>query len=497
MRERNGSPNVISLQNNEEKRVRVGLIGSSLLAMSLTLSACNVNTSPSNQTEAGESAQPAQWSKSTADQLRDALNKRAAHGLDKMNFEVPAGEDEAALTKAALAYAGALARGATDPTKLYEVYTVPRPNPDLKQGLAQALQQSKVSEWLESLAPQDANYRKLSQAYLALRKQGEAATPAIPDKGEPLNPGATDTRIPLIASQLVASDYLDRAAAGGNRYTPAMAAAVKQMQADYGIKPDGVIGSDALAILNLSDADRARAIAVNMERLRWIERTPPGTRIDVNVAAARLSYWRDGKLVNSRKVVVGEPDNETPQLGSPIFRLVANPTWTVPRSIQEKEIAGKGSDYLRRNNMAWEDGWIVQQPGPKNSLGLVKFDMQNDHAIYLHDTPAKPLFQQVQRQRSHGCVRVEDALGFAEMLAKDEGVIDEWNKARATGKETFVKLPREIPVRMLYQTVLFDEAGEPVIRNDPYGWNDRVAQALGLGTTTNYRLKPEGADVGP
>lgn len=83
------------------------------------------------------------------------------------------------------------------------------------------------------------------------------------------------------------------------------------------------------------------------------------------------------------------------------------------------------------------------------------------------------------------------------MLAKDEGVIDEWNKARATGKETFVKLPREIPVRMLYQTVLFDEAGEPVIRNDPYGWNDRVAQALGLGTTTNYRLKPDGADVGP
>ena len=213
--------------------MRVGLIGSSLLAMSLTLSACNVNTSPSNQTEAGESAQPAQWSKSTADQLRDTLNKRAAHGLDKMNFEVPAGEDEAALTKAALAYAGALARGATDPTKLYDVYNVPRPNPDLKQGLAQALQQGKVGEWLESLAPQDANYRKLSQAYLALRKQGEGATPVIPDKGEPLKPGATDTRIPLIASQLVASDYLDRAAAGGNRYTPAMAAAVKQMQADY------------------------------------------------------------------------------------------------------------------------------------------------------------------------------------------------------------------------------------------------------------------------
>src|SRR5690606_24868967 len=129
--------------------------------------------------------------------------------------------------------------------------------------------------------------------------------------------------------------------------------------------------------------------------------------------------------------------------------------WTVPRSIQSKELEGKGAGYLRRNNMVWKDGWIVQQPGPQNALGLVKFDMKNDHQIYLHDTPAKPLFREVQRQRSHGCVRVEDAVGFAEMLARDEGVADQWQRAMAAGKETFVPLPREIPVRLLYQTVLF------------------------------------------
>src|SRR5690606_35005499 len=108
-------------------------------------------------------------------------------------------------------------------------------------------------------------------------------------------------------------------------------------------------------------------------------------------------YWRDGKIADSRKVVTGKPDTATPQLGSPIYRLVANPTWTVPRSIERKELAGKGAAYLRRINMIWKDGWIVQQPGPKNSLGLVKFDMQNEHAIYLHDTPAKQLFDEVQR----------------------------------------------------------------------------------------------------
>ena len=136
-------------------------------------------------------------------------------------------------------------------------------------------------------------------------------------------------------------------------------------------------------------------------------------------------------------------------------------------------------------------------PGPKNSLGLVKFDMRNEHQIYLHDTPAKQLFSEVQRQRSHGCVRVEDALGFAAMLAKDEGIEAEWEKARATGKESFVPLPREIPVRLIYQTVLFDEAGDPVTRADPYGWNDRVSAALGFPASEGHRLRPSGEDIGP
>lgn len=83
------------------------------------------------------------------------------------------------------------------------------------------------------------------------------------------------------------------------------------------------------------------------------------------------------------------------------------------------------------------------------------------------------------------------------MLAKDEGISAEWDKARATGKERFVPLPRAIPVRLTYQTVLFDEAGEPVIRADPYGWNDRVSAALGFPASEGHRLRPSGSDVGP
>jgi L,D-transpeptidase YcbB len=454
----------------------------------------------------GESEAQAGWSRDTAEQLQKAIDARVAHGLDRIPFGTDAkpgkAEGDARLTEAALAFAGALARGVTDPRQLYGIYTVPGPKIDLKRGLRAALNSGKLDEWLQSLPPQDANYRKLSEQYLVLRqghaeKQGDAEkTPAIPAPAEPIKPGARDPRMPAIARQLIEYDYLAPQAIG-DRYTPPVVAAVKRMQADYGINPDGVIGSDAIAILNLSDEERARAIAVNLERLRWLDRSPPATRIDINLAAARLSYWRDGKLADVRRVVVGKPDLPTPQLGSSIFRLVANPTWTVPRSIQEKEIAPKGPGYLAANNMSWRDGWIVQGSGPKNSLGLVKFDMTNKYSIYLHDTPAKPLFELPQRQRSHGCVRVQDATGFAELLARDSGISEQWQQALSSGEESYVRLPKEIPVRMLYQTVLFDQSGDPVLRADPYEWNDRVAAKLGFAPRTTYHLKSIVEDLGP
>ncbi|AOR80985.1 L,D-transpeptidase family protein (plasmid) [Novosphingobium resinovorum] len=481
--------------------MRNRLIVSPLLAVTVALTACGSGSGTPDAPAPAVSITEVHWNDAAVRDLRAAIDSRATHGLDHMNFSLDGrpgnAEGDRALTESALRYASALARGASDPKKLYDIYSVPRPDPNLLPGLAKALKGGDLKDWLDGLAPRDDGYQRLSKAYLSLRGSRDALAPAIAQDSEPLKPGDSDRRVPQIARQLAASDYLDGKDAQGDRYSPAMMKAVQRMQADYGIKPDGVIGKDALEILNLSDADKARAIAVAMERMRWLQRDPPKTRIDVNVAAGRLTYWRDGKMVDTRKVVVGKPENQTPQLGSPIYRLVANPTWTVPRSIQSKEIAGKGSAYLRRNNMAWKDGWVVQQPGPRNSLGLVKFDMKNEHQIYLHDTPAKQLFQEVQRQRSHGCVRVEDAMGFAEMLARDEGVLDEWHRARATGKETFVPLPREIPVRLLYDTVLFGEDGEPVIRSDPYGRNESVATALGFAAGTSHPLHANGGDVGP
>lgn len=442
----------------------------------------------------------AAWPDDAAKHLDAALAGRGRHGLDRIDFGMlksgatPA-EADVARTRAALAYAGALAKGQTDPGELHNIYTLARPSPDLVTGLADALKSGDVRQWLTGLAPRDEEYGRLSEAYIdyAGRKDEGAGI-----SGErPLRAGDRDSRVSAIAAALTKGGYMDSAEGAGPAFTPALAKAVKQLQRDYGIAADGVVGPDTLSVLNFSPADRARSLAVALERRRWLSRTPAATRIDVNVAAAVLAYHRDGEIVDRRRVVAGKPGNETPALLSPIYRLVANPTWTVPKSIQNGELANVGSAYLKARNMELRGGWIVQQPGPDNALGLVKFDMRNQHAIYLHDTSSPDLFGRAERHLSHGCVRVADALGFADMLAEQEGVADEWRKARESGDMTFVPLPREIPVRLLYHNVFIEDDGEIAFRTDPYGWNAPIAKALGFSDGETKRARVDAVDVGP
>ena len=143
------------------------------------------------------------------------------------------------------------------------------------------------------------------------------------------------------------------------------------------------------------------------------------------------------------------------------------------------------------------DGQWVQASGPKNSLGIVKFDMKNDHAIYLHDTPAKALFAEDERHRSHGCVRVENAMQFAHMLARADGVDAEFSKAMASGKETFVELNTQIPVRLLYHTAWLGDDGRVHFADDAYGWDNDVATALGYPTKAPTKRQKRAGDIGP
>jgi murein L,D-transpeptidase YcbB/YkuD len=457
------------------------------------------------------------WDPQKADQLTAAFADAERHAIQSEGFMKQAAsggtaaEREAGLTLAALNYAQALATGATDPHKVFEVYEVAMHKADVVAGLQQAVGGGDVRQWFTSLPPQDEEYKALSEAYLQYRQRAGQEQRAGIAAGDKIERGDKDPRVPQIAEALRRNAYLPpaetppqpqgqqqstKATADATLFTAQMAEAVKRLQADYGIKPDGVIGNSTLEALNTGAVDRARILAVNLERRRWLERQPPATRIDVNTAAAHLDYFRDGNAVNRRRVVVGQPDWETPELGSPIVRLVANPPWTVPESIAEEEILPKGAAYMAKERIVEKNGRLVQEPGPKSALGLVKFDMANPHAIYLHDTPHKALFASPARHSSHGCARVEDAIGFARLLAEHDGKLEAFDKALATKEETPVTLSQKIPVRLLYHTAYLD-GGKIVFRTDPYAWDDRLAQVMGFGGPVRQRVKTHVADIGP
>ena len=457
------------------------------------------------------------WTGEMAGKLKPAFAEAERHAIDPAAYRKLASEGatpaerEAGLTRAVLDYASALAGGIVDPTKLYEIYEVPRPKVDVAAGLAGAVEGGDVAAWLAGLAPADPEYRALSDAYVNYRRTAASAKPVAPiEFGGKIEKGDRDPRVPLVVEALIANGYYQPAPApqpkdgktakaaprASDVYTAELAAAVSKLQEDYGIKPDGIIGDDTIEALSIGPADRARILAVNLERRRWLERTPPETRVDVNTAAAFLTYWRDGAAAHQARVVVGQPEWETPELGSPITRLVANPPWTVPESIAEKEILPKGAAYMAKENIVMEKGRLVQQPGPKSALGLVKFDMANKHQIYLHDTPAKALFASSERHASHGCSRVEDALGFARMLAADQGLSERFEEGLASGEETGIELKEKIPVRLLYHSAYWD-GSRILFRTDPYGWDDKLAEALGLGKQVRRRIRQKVDDIGP
>jgi murein L,D-transpeptidase YcbB/YkuD len=426
------------------------------------------------------------WTPSTAGQLIRTMGDAWRHGIDPARFIAMVSAEDAAnreleLTRAALAYANALAHGLTDPRKVFPIYDIEMNQVDLTAGLSEALESNQLTDWLSDLAPQDEEYRALSQAYLQFLEQASRHQPPVIPVGATMKPGDSDPRVPQLVARLRSDGYLrgEDAQKSGERYTEEISEAVKAFQEEQGIAADGVVGPDTLAVLNAGPENRARQLALNLEARRWLQREVAPRRIDVNLPGAFMVLYSEDREVERRRVVVGTPSNKTPHLAHPFSQLVVNPPWTVPQRIAEEEILPHGPDYMAARNMSVVDGWVVQSPGPNSALGLVKFDMQNKHSIYLHDTPSKELFDTSARYYSHGCVRVEGAIEFARRLAQSEGKGDEFDRKLASGITEVVELETPILVRLLYHTAFVDERGKVAFRPDMYGWDAALAAALG------------------
>lgn len=188
---------------------------------------------------------------------------------------------------------------------------------------------------------------------------------------------------------------------------------------------DNLITPDLIKHLNVPVQERIKAIVVNMERCRWIstDLTKGGEYIAVNIPSYRMRYFKDNKMRLESNVVVGKEMNKTIVFSGQMSYLVFSPYWNIPKSIIEKEIKpgmAKDKNYLANHNMEWNNGRVRQKPGNKNSLGLVKFMFPNSNNIYLHDSPAKSLFNKENRAFSHGCVRVQKARDLAVAILEDD-----------------------------------------------------------------------------
>ena len=363
-----------------------------------------------------------------------------------------------------------------------------------------------VRERIEQEKPQHRIYLGLRAElarYRDLRERGGWAQ--IPP-GSKLARGATDPHVAALRARLAATGDL---AAGVpldlHAFDADVESAVKAFQARHGLDPNGSVGPRTFAALNVPIDARIEQLRVNLERSRWLLHDLDPTFVIVNVAGFQVYYLRDHELTWSARAQVGKPFRKTPIFRSAMTYLVLNPTWTVPPGILAKDTlpaVRRDPSYLKRQRMQVIDhqGRVVpassidwskagargfpymlrQDPGPDNALGRVKFIFPNSHAVYLHDTPKRALFEESERAFSSGCIRVENPLELAALLLEgqqgwDRAAID---RAVAEGKTRTVTLAKPVPVLLVYLTAWVDRDGKLQFRSDLYGRDPKVTAGL-------------------
>ena len=289
---------------------------------------------------------------------------------------------------------------------------------------------------LDELEPRDERYRRLEMALAALREvEAAGGWPEVPAlrrldlwvRGSDVealrrrlavteDPGLLDVEFPVI-------------------FDARLGEAVSAFQRRHGLDPDGVVGQRTFAALNIDVRERIAQIEANLERWRWLPEDLGERHIFVDVASFGLALVENGEPALELPVVVGTKKDETPIFSQAMTHIIVNPSWYVPERIAVEELLPEiqaDPDFLARNDLRLLDKkgngvdstlvvWdrlgpenfpyrLVQTPGDQNSLGQIKFMLPNRFDIYLHDTPARALFDHRVRAFSHGCVRVRDPL---------------------------------------------------------------------------------------
>ena len=348
--------------------------------------------------------------------------------------------------------------------------------------------------------------QRLQEAFRRHRALAEAGGWTSVEHGPTIRPGAEDPRLVTLARRLVQSGDLpdSETAISTSEYNESLQEGVRHFQARHGLEVDALVGRKTLRALNVPIEKRIDQLRVNLERMRRLSDIESRDFVLVNIAAFKAYVIRDGQVAWTTKVIVGERGDETPEFYSALSHIVFNPTWTVPYSIASEELLPKikaDPGFFARGRYELFDGdgdrvdpstidWsaigignfpftIVQQPGPANQLGQVKFMFPNEYSVCMHDTPAKSLFDKAARAFSHGCIRVDDPLGFAEVLLDR----DSWSREQIdaeieNGKTRTIELPEPLPLHVSYWTAEVNDLGQVYFYDDLYGRDAEVLRKL-------------------
>jgi murein L,D-transpeptidase YcbB/YkuD len=270
-----------------------------------------------------------------------------------------------------------------------------------------------------------------------------------------------------------------------------LASAIKRFQSRHGLTANGNLNVQTIAEMNVPLKNRIKQIVVNMERSRWLPLQVSGDHVAVNIPEYKLHVYHADSLLWSCNAVVGQSIHPTTQFYGEIQYLAFSPYWNVPPGILRNEIVPamkKDPKYLVSHNMeitGYRNGIPVirQKPGKTNALGQVKFMFPNSYNIYLHDTPAKSLFNEASRAFSHGCIRISEPEKFAAYLLrnKDGWGMDKIRQAMHGNKEKQVSLSKAVPVFIAYFTAFVDRDNQLNFRKDIYSLDDNLFDMIVSG----------------
>ena len=429
----------------------------------------------------------------------DYLHHVDADGLDPADYPVPnfAGlntpadlaDAEMKLTAAVITYAHHASVGRVHWSRVSAdiEYAIPAAEPgDVLAAIAGA---TDVAATLDSYEPQTPGYRAL-KAKLADIRRGKIDKSKPPIASGPvLKVGMTDERVPALRERLGVTG------GSGNSYDKALAEAVKKFQQQHDLPATGIFGAATLDALNgRAQPDHVGDIIIaNMERWRWAPHRFPDTYVIVNLPDFTLRVMHNGKQLWTTRIVIGKPEMPTPIMTAEMKYITVNPTWNVPPSIVNHEYLpalAQDPTVLERMGLRVDrnaDGsiHIYQPPGDKNALGRIRFNFPNKFLVYQHDTPDKYMFANDKRAFSHGCMRVQDPVHYAEVLLSlvrpGDGYTEDRIRHMFGSSEVDIQFPTFIPVNLTYQTAFVDDAGKLELREDVYG-RDRALLAILKGS---------------